>query len=129
MMTKMTNVTPLRPSRAPHLDSQNVAIGQVWRLQSQPRDTIIDETIDHLMTCHDMTEHAAENAAMQALAEIETLNTTDTIDISATTSRLLVFRGRGGSRIALTVADIRRLLHGQDLQAGNKVSGRLLLLS
>lgn len=125
----MNNVTAIATARAPHLDPQNVAIAQVWKLQQEPRATILDETIDYLMTHHDMTELGAENAALQALAEVETLNTTDTIDISATTSRLLVFRGRGGSRIALTVADIRRLLHGQDLQAGNTVSGRLLLLS
>lgn len=124
----MPNVTPITSAKAPQLDPHNVATAQLWRLRGEPRDVVLDETIDHLMINHDMTEHRAENAALQALAELETLNTCDIVDLNATTTNAVVLSNGHGSRVVLTVRDIRRLLNGQDLQAGNKETGRLLLL-
>ena len=123
----MTNVVPLRSSVAPQLDPHNVAVGRLWRHRDWPRTEALDDCIDYLCDAEGMPEHAAETAAFQALAEIETLNQRDTIDIAATTSHALVITNAAGQRIALTTRDLRELLEGHDLQAGNTASGRLLM--
>ncbi|GEK74207.1 MULTISPECIES: hypothetical protein [Halomonas] len=124
----MNNVIPIRPAAAPQLDPHNVAVGRLWQHRDRPRAEALSDCIGHLCQAHDMPEHAAENAAIQALAELDTLNVRDTIDIATTTSHAVVFTNAAGQRIALTARDLRELLKGHDLQAGNAGSGRLLLL-
>ncbi|WP_046079974.1 hypothetical protein [Halomonas sp. HG01] len=124
----MTNVAPIRPGAAPQLDPHNVAVGRLWRHRDWHRAEALDDCIDYLCEAHEMTERTAENAALQALAELETINRRETIDLAATTSHAVVITNAAGQRIALTVSDLRELLKGHDLQVGNTVGGTLLML-
>lgn len=119
-------VTQMR-ANAPQLDPANLAIARLFGHRGQPRAEALADCIDYLQANQEMTERRAESAAVQALAELESINSRDVIDIAATTSNVVVFSGAGGQRIALTVRDLRELLKGRDLQAGSD-SGRLLLL-
>jgi len=124
----MGTVTPLRRQAAPQLDPENLAIGRLWQRQQWPRHEAVEDCIDYLCDSYQHTERSAENAAVQALAELEGVNSRATIDIAATTSHVVVLTNRAGQRIALSVRDLHRLLEGQDLQCGNSTTGRLLLL-
>ncbi|MCL7930460.1 hypothetical protein [Halomonas llamarensis] len=124
----MGTVTPIRQAKFCPLDSENVAIARLWNHRDWPRHEALDDCIDYLCDAHDMPRHRAENAAFQALAEMESVNARGTIDIASTTSHAVVITNRAGQRIALTVRDLRRLLDGQDLQCGNSVTGKLLML-
>ncbi|SDK70414.1 hypothetical protein [Billgrantia gudaonensis] len=114
--------------QAPHLASENVATAQLWRTRNQRRATAIDGCIEHLMVDHDMTERAAEDATLQAYADLESLNKVHAIELAASTSRLLVIKTPGGARIALTVSDLLSLLKPYHLEAANRESRRLLVL-
>jgi|TARA_A100001518_G_scaffold1747_1_gene1675 hypothetical protein len=124
----MGTITPIRHNTFCPLDTENVAIAQLWKHRGWPRHEALDDCIDYLCDVHSMPQQGAENAAFQALAEIESVNAHGTIDVSATTSHAVVITNRAGQRIVLTVRDLRRLLDGQDLQCGNSVTGQLLLL-
>lgn len=124
----MRTITPIRHNTFCPLDTENVAIARLWRHRDWPRHEALDDCIDYLCDVHGMPQQGAENAAFQALAEIESVNAHGSIDVSATTSHAVVITNRAGQRIALTVRDLRRLLDGQDLQCGNSVTGQLLLL-
>lgn len=124
----MNNVAPIRPGAAPQLDPENVSIGRLWRHRNWSRDEALDDCIDYLCDTQGMPRHAAESAAFQALAELETLNQRDTIDIAATTSHAVIVTNADGQRIALTARDLRVLLQGQELQAGNTGNRQLLVL-
>lgn len=124
----MGTVTAIHQSTACHLDTENVAIARLWNHRDWPRHEALDDCIDYLCDTHDMPSHRAESAAFQALAEIESVNARGTIDIASTTSHAVVITNKAGQRIALTVRDLRRLLDGQDLQCGNSVTGKLLML-
>lgn len=120
--------SPQATGQAPHLAPENAATAQLWRTQGQRRAVAIDGCIEHLMVNHDMTERAAEDATLQAYADLESLNKVHAIDVEASTSRLLVIKTPGGARIALTISDLLTLLQPHHLQAANQESRRLLVL-
>lgn len=123
----MSAVVPFT-ARLPQLDPHNVATAQLWQLCTEPHDVALDACIEHLMVNHDMTERRAENAALQALAEIDSVTCLDSIDIGVTTTDAVVISRANGKRVVLTVRDLRYLLEGQLLRDGNKESGNLLVL-
>lgn len=125
----MSTVVPITAARPLQLDPNSIAGEQLWKLRGEPRDVALDGCIEHLMINHDMTERSAENTAMRELAAVEAITSLDSIDISVTTTSTLVINRSDGYRVFLTVRDLRELLKGKGLVAGNKDSGRLLLLS
>ncbi len=106
----MNNVTPITVAQAPQLDTHNVAIAELWRHRWENRTNALANCIDHLVTVHDMTEAAAEVAAIQALADLECENKLARIDMNATTSHVVVLRTEGGRPVMFTVADLMRVL-------------------
>lgn len=106
----MNNVTPITVAQAPQLDTHNVAIAELWRNRWENRTNALANCIDHLVTVHDMTEAAAEIAAIQALADLECENKLARIDMNATTSHVVVLRTEGGRPVMFTMTDLMRVL-------------------
>ncbi|MBB3141243.1 hypothetical protein [Halomonas organivorans] len=124
----MSNVMPIRPATAPRLDPENEATAHLWRHPGLPRAVAIDSCIEHLVVNREMTEHAAENAALQAYAEMESMNKVDRIDVEASSAHAVVLKRAGGSRVVLTVKDLLTLVESSHCTAANTDSRRLLVL-
>lgn len=99
-----------RRATAPQLDTESLATGYLFRMRWESRVTALRYCIDQLVTNHDMTEAAAELAAMQAYAGIESTNQSARIDIDASTSGMVLLRTEGGRPVMFTTADLLRLL-------------------
>lgn len=104
----MTNVTAIK--RAPQLDPHNLATAELWRHRWTNRVDALASCIEHLVVNHDMTENAAELAAIQAYAEMESANQVARIDTDATTAHVVVMRTEGGRPVMFTVDDLLRVL-------------------
>jgi hypothetical protein len=105
----MNNVTAIRQI-APQLDTESLATGYLFQVRWENRVTALHHCIRQLVANHDMTEAAAELAALQAYAAIEGTNQGARIDVDATTSDLVVLRTDTGCPVAFTTADLLRLL-------------------
>lgn len=103
----MPNVTPLR---APHLDAHNIASAQLFRTRWENRENALRDCIEHLAHHHDMTEEAAELAALQAYAELESTNQQARIDVDASTSHMVLLRTEEGRPVVFTVNDLLNVL-------------------
>lgn len=116
----MSNVTAL-PARnnAPQLDAESVAVGALWSERKGSRAQAVGAAISRLQHHHDMPHRAAENAAAQAMAELDTVNTRETVDVDATTSHGVVMRLDDGSRLLLTARDLRHLMTGQIMKSAS----------
>lgn len=107
----MSTVTPIRRQpAAPQLDAENLATGYLFQVRWENRTSALAFCIRQLVSQHDMPEHAAELAAMQAYAAIDGVNQAARIDIDASTSYLVVLRTPGGYPVMFTTADLLRLL-------------------
>lgn len=115
----MSNVAQLpRRARLPQLDAENVAISALWNERhSNNRAAAISGAVYALQEVHGMPNRAAENAAAQAMAELDTLNTPCAIDVDATTSQGVVMRLEGGARLLITTRDLRDMLKGHVMNA------------
>lgn len=117
----MTNITalPARKKR-PALDTESLAVGALWaERHNSNRAQAMSVAISRLQHHHDMPHRGAENAAAQAMAELDTVNTRDTLDVDATTSHGVVMRMEDGSRLLLTARDLRHLLNGRALNSAS----------
>lgn len=93
--------------RAPKLDPNNVATGYLLRYcRGLDRATALENCTQFLMSEYDMTESAAELAAIHASAELESLNQVAWIDIDASTASVVVLRTAGGVPVPFTVGDL-----------------------
>tara|TARA_B100000929_G_C15190654_1_gene312147 strand:+ start:133 stop:528 length:396 start_codon:yes stop_codon:yes gene_type:complete len=118
----MATVSQLRPKFSiPQLDATNIATAQLFRDRWHNRVTALGNCIAHLVNDHGMPEHAAETAALQAYAEIESVNQKARIDVDATTSHLVVLRSGDGRSTAFTVSDLLRLLDRARQEGGAAV--------
>ncbi|WP_275286900.1 hypothetical protein [Halomonas elongata] len=115
----MNNVTSLHAhaARAPQLDPENLAVAQLWQTQTLPKREALEACIEHLVTDRGLTDGAAENATIQAYAEIEGANKRHRIDLEATTTRLLVIQTPAGERVALSLVDLLALVSPEHLAA------------
>lgn len=73
------------------------------------RDVALERCTSHLIEEHGYSQEKASLAAIQALAELETLNQPAFIDASATTAHVVIVRRPGMPALALSVADLLRL--------------------
>ena len=103
----MTSVTALH---RPHLDAHNLAAARLFRDRWENRVNALANCIEHLVTVHEMTEEAAELAAIQAYADIEATNQLARVDIDASTSHVVVLRTEGGRPVMFTVNDLMNVL-------------------
>ncbi|RCV89699.1 hypothetical protein [Billgrantia montanilacus] len=99
-----------RSAHAPQLDAYNLATAQLFRDRWENRVNALANCIEFLVVNHDMPEAAAELAAIQAYADIESTNQVARIDINASTSSVVVLRTEGGRPAVFTVTDLVRLL-------------------
>ncbi|MBD3895268.1 hypothetical protein IEI94_05325 [Halomonas sp. ML-15] len=106
----MNNIAPINAAHAPQLDTHNLAIAELWRHRWENRVTALANCIEHLVTVHDMSEPAAELAAIQAYADLESENKVASIDTDASTSHVVVMRTEGGRPVMFTVSDLMRFL-------------------
>lgn len=103
--------TNARAARVLRLDPKNAATGWMFRHGlNRDRVTAIEELTLFLMGEYDMTEHAAEIAAIQAYAETASVSQVASIDIDASTSHVVVLRTTGGRAVAFTTDDLMRTL-------------------
>lgn len=102
----MNNVAQLHSPSLPQLDPLNVATACLFRHRWENRANAMAACIEHLMVDHDMTEHSAEVATIQAYAEIENRSQVAAVDVNATTSDVVVLRTSGGRPVVFTVADL-----------------------
>lgn len=111
----MSNITTLpRRNNAPVLDTESIAVGALWaERHNSNRAQAMAVAISKLRHSHEMPLRAAENAAAQAMAELDTINTGETIDVGASTSHGVVIRTEGGSRVLLTARDLRHMLNAR----------------
>lgn len=117
----MSNVTalPVR-NNAPRLDTESIAVGALWaERHNSNRAQAMGVAISRLNHHHDMPFRAAENAAAQAMAELDTINTSETLDVDASTSHGVVMRMEDGSRLLLTARDLRHMLNGRAMKAAS----------
>ncbi|MDL4862270.1 hypothetical protein NPJ88_007985 [Halomonas elongata] len=96
--------------QAPHLEPANLATARLWQHQTMRRCDAIQDSIEHLVTERGLTESIAEDATLQAFAELEGINKHHRIDVDASTSRLLIIRTPAGERVALTITDLLALV-------------------
>lgn len=103
-------VTQLRKHAAHQLDTESLATRYLFKVRWESRVNALRYCIDQLVVNHDMTEAAAELAAMQAYAGIESTNQVARLDLDASTSDMVVLRTEGGRPVMFTTADLVRLL-------------------
>ncbi|WP_136067119.1 hypothetical protein [Modicisalibacter radicis] len=77
------------------------------------RTVALERCTAHLVEQHDCSQSTASLAAIQAIAELETLNQPAFIDADATTSHVVIVRRPGMKAMAFSVADLLRL-HAQE---------------
>ncbi|MCE8028784.1 hypothetical protein HOP54_08790 [Halomonas daqingensis] len=77
------------------------------------RTVALERCTSHLVEAHGITLERAGLAALQALAELETLNQAAYIDAEASTAHVVVVRRPGRNALAFSVADLLRL-HAQE---------------
>lgn len=77
------------------------------------RTVALERCTSFLMEEHGHSQEKAGLAAIQALAELETLNQPAYIDADATTSHVVIVRRPGMTAMAFSVADLLRL-HAQE---------------
>nr|WP_300306961.1 hypothetical protein [Halomonas sp.] len=106
----MSTVVPFSATRAPQLDPHNLATAELFRQRGTNRVSALANCIEHLVVNHDMPEHVAEITALQAYADIESMNQVARVDINSSTSHLVVLRTEGGRPVAFTVTELLRLL-------------------
>ncbi|MGQ7242791.1 hypothetical protein ACUN9V_04940 [Salinicola sp. V024] len=106
-MTIATAPAGFKAGRAPQFDSENTAIGYLLRYgRGLKRATALENCTQFLMSEYDLTESAAELAAIHASAELESLNQVAWIDLDASTAQVVVLRTAGGTPIPFTVGDL-----------------------
>lgn len=77
------------------------------------RQIALERCTSHLIEQHGYTRDIAALAAVQAMAELETLNQAAYIDADATISHVVIVRRPGMQALAFSVGDLLRL-HAQE---------------
>ena len=100
------NVLPINSAKAP-LD---LATELLWSHRRDSRAEALRITIGTLVNDYGHSEATAELAAMQAFADLDSVNTGVSIDMDNSTSSVVVLRQGNGVPVMLTVRDLDRIL-------------------
>lgn len=73
------------------------------------RTAALERCTSHLVEQHGYSQDTAALAAVQALAELETVNQTAYIDADASTPHVVIVRRPGMTAMAFSVSDLLRL--------------------
>lgn len=102
----MSNVRPISAAKAPFDIATEVMFKNRW----QSRAEALRVTIRTLVTDYAISEATAEVAAIQAYADLDSVNESARIDLDASTSHVVIFRDAAGSPVVFTARDLSRLV-------------------
>jgi hypothetical protein len=100
------NVLPISSAKAPF----DLATEILWQHRWQSRAEALRITIGTLVNDYAISEAAAEVAAIQAFADLDSVNLSARIDVDATTSHCVIFRDASGKPVMLTARDLDRMI-------------------
>ncbi|WP_447529835.1 hypothetical protein [Vreelandella sp. TE19] len=100
------NVTPINAAKAPF----DLATELLWQHRWASRAEALRVTIGTLVNDYAISQAKAEIAAIQAFADLDSVNETASIDIDASTSHVVIFRDAGGRPVMLTARDLNRMI-------------------
>ncbi|MCC4290458.1 hypothetical protein [Vreelandella aquamarina] len=100
------NVLPINSAKAPF----ELATELLWQHRWDSRAEALRITIGTLVNDYGHSEATAEVAAIQAFADLDSVNESSRIDVDATTSHVVIFRDDGGRPVMLTARDLNRMI-------------------
>jgi hypothetical protein len=100
------NVTHINTAKSPF----DLATEILWQNRWDGRAEALRITIGTLVNDYGISENTAEVAAIQAFADLDSVNLTARIDVDATTSQVVVFRDAAGRPVMLTARDLDRMI-------------------
>ncbi|MDQ7734668.1 hypothetical protein QT231_18315 [Halomonas sp. SpR1] len=100
------NVTPIQAAKAPF----DLATEILWQNRWDSRAEALRITIGTLVNDYAISEATAEVAAIQAFADLDSVNESARIDVDASTSHVVIFRDSTGRPVMLTARDLDRMI-------------------
>ncbi|MFP3343342.1 hypothetical protein R0J87_12610 [Halomonas sp. SIMBA_159] len=100
------NVKHINSAKAPF----DLATELLWQHRWDSRAEALRITIGALVNDYGHSEATAEVAAIQAFADLDSVNESSRIDVDATTSHVVVFRDDSGRPVMLTARDLSRMI-------------------
>lgn len=100
----------IAPMTTAHPNPNDIALKALWEYRGHDRAAALGSSIKQLVSQHDISQPAAEIAAIQAFADLDSVNTSARIDIDASTSHVVVLRDAGGRPTMLTVRDLAKVV-------------------
>ncbi|MFI2817887.1 hypothetical protein [Vreelandella piezotolerans] len=100
------NVLPINSAKAPF----ELATELLWQHRWDSRAEALRSTIGTLVNDHGHSEATAEVAAIQAFADLDSVNESSRIDVDANTSHVVIFRDDSGRPVMLTARDLSRMI-------------------
>ncbi len=100
------NVLPINSAKSPF----DLATEILWRHRWDSRAEALLITIGTLVNDYGHSEATAEVAAIQAFADLDSVNESSRIDVGATTSHVVIFRDDSGRPVMLTARDLSRMI-------------------
>lgn len=100
------SVTPITAARAPF----DIATEVLWQHRWQSRAEALRVTIRTLVADYTISEATAEVAAIQAYADLDSVNESARIDVDASTSHVVIVRDGAGRPVVFTTRDLSRLI-------------------
>ncbi|WP_237673665.1 hypothetical protein [Vreelandella profundi] len=101
------NVTHINTAKAPF----DLATELLWQHRWDSRAQALRVTIGTLVNDYAISEATAEVAAIQAFADLDSVNEASRIDVDATTSQVVIFRDASGRPVMLTARDLNRMIN------------------
>ncbi|RUR27721.1 hypothetical protein [Vreelandella nanhaiensis] len=100
------NVTPITAAKSPF----DLATELLWQHRWDSRVEALRITIGTLVNDYGHSEATAEVAAIQAFADLDSVNEAASIDVDACTSHVVIFRDSAGRPVMLTARDLDRMI-------------------
>lgn len=100
------NVLPISSAKTPF----DLATEVLWKHHWKSRAEALRVTIGTLVNGYGHSEATAEMAAIQAFADLDSVNADVSVDVSNSTSSVVVLRQGNGCPVMLTVRDLDRIL-------------------
>ncbi|WP_083022959.1 hypothetical protein [Vreelandella lionensis] len=91
------NVAPINAAKAPF----DIATEVLWQNRWDNRAEALRITIGTLVNDYGIAEATAEVAAIQAFADLDSINLDSTIDLNASTAHVVVLRTRNGCPVVV----------------------------
>lgn len=100
------NVLPINSAKAPF----DLATELLWQNRWDSRAEALRITIGTLVHDYGISEATAEVASIQAFADLDSVNLEASIDLTASTSHVVVLRTRNGCPVMFTARDLDRMI-------------------